>query len=54
MDGRAVPRRFVFIYTRKQRENPSGERRRNFPISQNLRHLLDRMVPRSKLRCNFS
>jgi hypothetical protein len=26
----------------------------NFPISQNLHHLLDRMVPHSKLRCSFS
>jgi hypothetical protein len=26
----------------------------NFPISENFHHLLDRMVPHSKLRCNFS
>jgi hypothetical protein len=31
-------------------ENPTGT---NFPISQNL-HLLGRVVPHSKLRCNFS
>jgi hypothetical protein len=51
VDGRAVPSRFVFLCTRKKTGNPRGT---NFPISQNLHHLLDRMVPHSKLRCNFS
>jgi hypothetical protein len=51
VDGRAVPSRFVFLCTRKQTENTTGTK---FPISQNLHHLLDRMVPHSKLRCSFS
>jgi hypothetical protein len=43
MDGRATP-------------SPSFElsSRSYFPLSQNLHHLLDRMVPHSKLRCSFS
>jgi hypothetical protein len=49
VDGRAVPSRYVFLC--KQTGNPTGT---NFPISQNLHHLLDRMVPQSKLRCSFS
>jgi hypothetical protein len=51
MDGRAVSSRLVFLCTHKQTGNPTGT---NFPISQNLHHLLARMVPHSKLRCNFS
>jgi hypothetical protein len=51
VDGRRVPSRTVFLCTRKQPGNPTGT---NFPISQNLHHLLDRTVPHSKLRCNFS
>jgi hypothetical protein len=34
-----------------KRGNPTGT---NLKISQNLHHLLDRMVPHSTLRCNFS
>jgi hypothetical protein len=49
--GSAVPSRIVFLCTRKQTGNPTGT---NFPISQNTQHLLDHMVPYSKLRCNFS
>jgi hypothetical protein len=49
--GRAVPGRFVFLCTRKQTGNPTGT---NFPISQNLHHLPDLMVPHSTLRCSFS
>jgi hypothetical protein len=51
MDGRVVPSRFVFPCTRKQTGNPTETK---FPISQNLHHLVDRLVPHSKLRCNFS
>jgi hypothetical protein len=51
MDGRAVPSRFVFLCTSKQTENPTGTK---FPTSKSLHHILDRMVPHSKLRCNFS
>jgi hypothetical protein len=51
MDARAVVRRFVFLCARKQTGNPVGT---NFPISKNLYHLLDRTVPHSRLRCNFS
>jgi hypothetical protein len=47
VDRRAVPSRFVFLCTPNQRGNPTGT---NFPISQNLHHFLDRMVPHSKLR----
>jgi hypothetical protein len=47
---RAVPRHFVFPCTHKQMGNPMGT---NFLRSQNL-HLLDHMVPHSKLHCNFS
>jgi hypothetical protein len=51
VDGRAVPRRLVFLCTRKQTGNPMGTK---FLIFQNLHHLLDRMMPHSKLRCSFS
>jgi hypothetical protein len=51
VDVRAVLRRFVFFCIRKQTGNPTGT---NLPMSQNFHHLLDRMVPHSKLRCNFS
>jgi hypothetical protein len=41
----------MFLCTRKQTGNPTETK---FPISQNLHHLLNRMVPHSKLRCSFS
>jgi hypothetical protein len=41
----------VFLCTRKQTGKPTGT---TFPMSQTLQHLLDRMVPHSKLRCNSS
>jgi hypothetical protein len=44
VDGRALPSRSFEML-------PTGT---NFPISQNLHHLLDRTVPHSKLHCNFS
>jgi hypothetical protein len=44
VDMRAAPSRFVFLCTRNQTVNPTGT---NFPISQNLHHLLDRTVPHS-------
>jgi hypothetical protein len=44
VDGRSVPNRSVFLCTLKQTGNPTGT---NFPISQNLHHLLDRTVPHS-------
>jgi hypothetical protein len=50
-DERADSIRFVFICTRKQTGKPAGT---NFPIYQNPHHLLDHMVPHSKLRCSFS
>jgi hypothetical protein len=51
LDGRAVPSRFVFLCALKRPENPTGT---NFSISQNLHHLLDRMVLHYKPHCSFS
>jgi hypothetical protein len=51
VDGGSVPGRFVFLCSRKQTGKPTGT---NFPIFQNLHQLLARMMPHSKLRCNFS
>jgi hypothetical protein len=51
VDDRAVPSGLRFLCTRKQTGKPTGT---NFPISQNLHHSLDCMMPHSKLRCNFS
>jgi hypothetical protein len=44
VDVRAIPNRSFELST-------TGT---NFPISQNLHHILDRMMPHSQLRCNFS
>jgi hypothetical protein len=51
VDGKAVSSCFVFLCTRKQIGNPTGK---NFPIFKNIHHLLDHMVPHSKLCCSFS
>jgi hypothetical protein len=51
VEGRAVSSHFVFLSTRRKTGNPTET---NFPIFQSLHHLLDRMVPHSMLRCNFS
>jgi len=49
--GEQLPSHFMFLCTRKQAGKPTGT---NFPISKNIHYLLERMVPHSKLHCDFS